>query len=216
MLNAIWLGLIVIGVVTAIFNGNVQAVSDAAFNSANTAVDICIGLIGTMTLWLGIMAIAEKSGLVKLVGKAVSPIMKKLFKGVPADHPAMGAMVMNISANILGLGNAATPLGLKAMKELDSLNEHKGVATDDMVMFLAINDAAVALIPATIIGLRVAAGSKNPTEVIGPIILSTSICFVCAIVLTKLFSKSKRYRIENFIDKEEETAAQNTENTENM
>jgi spore maturation protein A len=209
MLNFIWLGLIVIGVVVAVFTGNVQAVSDSAFNFANTAVEICIGLIGTMTLWLGIMAIAEKSGLVKLVGKAVGPVMKKLFKGVPSDHPAMGAMIMNISANILGLGNAATPLGLKAMKELDSLNKHKGVATDDMVMFLALNDACVALIPATIIGLRVAANSKNPTEVIGPILLSTSVCFVCAIILTKLFAKMKRFKVENFIEKENSDEIEN-------
>lgn len=198
MLNAIWLGLIVIGVITAFFTGNVQAVSDAAFEFANTAVEICIGLIGTMTLWLGIMAIAEKSGLVKLIGKALNPVMKKLFKNVPDGHPAMGAMVMNISANVLGLGNAATPLGLKAMKELDSLNPHKGVASDDMIMFLVLNDACVALIPATIIGLRVAAGSTNPTEVIGPIICSTLVTCTCAIILTKAFSKMKRYKMENF------------------
>lgn len=216
MLNFIWLGLIVIGVVTAIFTGNVQAVTDAAFEFANTAVDICVGLIGTMTLWLGIMAIAEKSGLVKLLGKAVSPIMRKLFKNIPDGHPAMGAMVMNISANMFGLGNAATPLGLKAMKELDSLNEHKGVATDDMVMFLALNDACVALVPATIIGLRVAAGSKNPTEVIGPILLSTSVCVVCAVLLTKLFARRKKYRIENFIGDEVSAEIENTQNTENM
>lgn len=202
MLNVIWLGLIVIGVITAIFTGNVQAVGDAAFDFANTAVEICIGLIGTMTLWLGIMAIAEKSGLVRILGKALSPIMKRLFKDIPAEHPAMGAMVMNISANFLGLGNAATPLGLKAMKELDSLNEHKGIATDSMIMFMALNDAAVALIPATIIGLRVAAGSNNPTEVIGPILLSTLVSATSAVVLTKLFAKRKKYRIENFIGKD--------------
>jgi len=198
MLNGIWLGLIVIGVVTAVFTGNVQAVSDAAFNFANTAVEICIGLIGTMTLWLGIMAIAEKSGLVKLIGKALNPIMRRLFKGVPEGHPAMGAMVMNISANVLGLGNAATPLGLKAMKELDKLNPNKGVATDDMIMFLVLNDACVALIPATIIGLRVAAGSANPTEVIGPIICSTLVTCVSAVLLAKVFSKMRRYKMENF------------------
>jgi spore maturation protein A len=203
MLNAIWLGLIVIGVITAIFTGNVQAVGDAAFEFANTAVEICIGLIGTMTLWLGIMAIAEKSGLVKILGKALSPIMKRLFKDIPEDHPAMGAMVMNISANMLGLGNAATPLGLKAMKELDSLNEHKGIATDSMIMFMALNDGCVALIPATIIGLRVAAGSSNPTEVIGPILLSTSVTVVSAVILTKLFAKRKKYRVENYIKKDE-------------
>lgn len=202
MLNAIWLGLIVIGVITAIFTGNVQAVSDAAFNFANTAVEICIGLIGTMTLWLGIMAIAEKSGLVRILGKALSPVMKRLFTDIPEDHPAMGAMVMNISANMLGLGNAATPLGLKAMQELDTLNEHKGIATDSMIMFMALNDACVALIPATIIGLRVAAGSTNPTEVIGPILVSTLVSATSAIILTKLFAKRKKYRVENFIDKD--------------
>lgn len=216
MLNFIWLGLIVIGIITAVFTGNVQAVTDSAFQFANTAVEICIGLIGTMTLWLGIMAIAEKSGLVKLLGKLVSPVMKKLFKGVPDGHPAMGAMVMNISANMLGLGNAATPLGLKAMKELDSLNKHKGVATDDMVMFLALNDACVALVPATIIGLRVAAGSKNPTEVIAPILLSTSVCVVCAVFLTKLFARSRRYKVEKFIDDTDTVTIEGTENTENM
>lgn len=204
MLNVIWLALLVIGVVTAIFTGNVQAVSDAAFEFANTAVEICIELIGTMTLWLGIMAIAEKSGLINKLGKALSPIMKRLFKDVPEDHPAMGAMVMNISANMLGLGNAATPLGLKAMKELDSLNEHKGVATDAMVMFMALNSACVALIPATIIGLRVAAGSTNPTEIIGPILVSTVIAFFSAIVLAKTFAKSKKFKIENYIGKEED------------
>ena len=130
MLNIIWLGLIVIGVLTAFFGGNVQAVTDAAIGFSNTAIEICLGLIGTMTLWLGLMAIAEKSGLTKVFGKALSPVMKRLFRDVPEDHPAMGAMVMNIAANVLGLGNAATPLGIKAMKELDSLNDHKGVATD--------------------------------------------------------------------------------------
>lgn len=216
MLNIIWLGLIVIGVITAFFNGNVQAVSDAAFEFSNTAVTICLELIGTMTLWLGIMAIAEKSGLVKLIGKALNPIMKRLFKDIPEGHPAIGAMVMNISANILGLGNAATPLGLKAMKELDSLNDKKGVATDSMIMFMTLNDACVALIPATIIGLRVAANSKNPTEVIGPIILSTTVTVVCAVLLTKFFAKLKRYRMENFVGDEDNAQIKNVENTESM
>jgi len=154
-----------------------------------------------MTLWLGIMAIAEKSGLIRGLAKALSPIMKKLFPEVPADHPAMGAMIMNIAANILGLGNAATPFGLKAMEELDTLNEHKGVATDAMVMFLAINTSSVTLLPATVIGLRAAAGSTNATEVIGPVILATTISTVSAIILAKLFGKMKRYKVENYIEK---------------
>lgn len=201
MINGIWLGLIVIGVVVAIFTGNVQAVTDAAINFSGTAVEIAIGLIGIMTLWLGIMAIAEKSGLIRGLAKALSPIMKKLFPEVPADHPAMGAMIMNIAANILGLGNAATPFGLKAMEELDTLNEHKGVATDAMVMFLAINTSSVTLLPATVIGLRAAAGSANATEVIGPVILATTISTVSAIILAKLFGKMKRYKVENYIEK---------------
>lgn len=200
MLNIIWLGLIVIGVVVGIFTGNAQAITDASISFANVAVEISLGLIGIMTLWLGIMAIAEKSGLVRALGKALNPVMKKIFPDVPAEHPAMGAMIMNIAANILGLGNAATPFGLKAMEELDTLNKHKGVATDSMIMFLAINTSSVTLIPATIIGLRVASNSANPTEVIGPIILATTISTLSAILLAKWFSKMKRYKVKNYIE----------------
>ena len=158
MLNVIWLGMIVIGVIVAMFTGNLQAVTDAAISSAETAVELSIGLIGVMSLWLGIMAIAEKAGLIKSLGKGLNPIMKKLFPEIPAEHPAMGAMIMNIAANILGLGNAATPFGIKAMQELETLNDHEGVATDAMVMFLAINTSSVTLIPATVIAMRSAAG----------------------------------------------------------
>lgn len=200
MLNVIWLGMIVIGVIVAIFTGNLQAVTDAAISSAETAVELSIGLIGVMSLWLGIMAIAEKAGMIKSLGKGLNPIMKKLFPEIPAEHPAMGAMIMNIAANILGLGNAATPFGIKAMQELETLNDHEGVATDAMVMFLAINTSSVTLIPATVIAMRSAAGSTNPTEVIGPIILTTTISTVSAIILAKLFAKRKRYKVENFID----------------
>lgn len=198
MLNLIWLGLIVIGVVAGIFTGNVQAVSNAAFDFANTAIEICIGLIGTLTLWTGIMAIAEKAGLITILARVFNPIMKRLFKEIPEGHPAIGAMLLNISANMLGLGDAATPFGLKAIAELDKLNEHKGVASDSMIMFMALNDSCVALIPATIIGLRVAASSANPTEVIGPILVSTAVSTVSAVILVRLFSKMKRYKIENF------------------
>ena len=201
MLNIIWLGLIVVGVAVGFFNGNLQAVTDASIDFSNTAVEISLGLIGIMTLWLGIMAIAEKAGLVKSLGRGLSPIMKKIFPDIPPEHPAMGAMIMNIAANILGLGNAATPFGLKAMKDLDTLNKDKGVATDSMVMFLAINTSSVTLIPATIIGMRVASGSTNPTEVVGAIILTTTISTVSAIILAKLFSKMKRYSGKNYIKK---------------
>ena len=201
LLNIIWLGLIVVGVVVGFFNGNIQAVTDASIEFSNTAVEISLGLIGIMTLWLGIMAIAEKAGLVKSLGRGLSPVMKKIFPDIPPEHPAMGAMIMNIAANILGLGNAATPFGLKAMKDLDTLNKDKGVATDSMVMFLAINTSSVTLIPASIIGMRVASGSSNPTEVVGAIILTTTISTVSAIILAKLFSKMKRYSVKKYIKK---------------
>lgn len=201
MINIIWAGLIIIGVIAGIATGNAQAVTDAVFSYANTAVEICLGLVGTLTFWSGLMAIAEKAGLVQILAKIFKPIMKRLFKNVPEDHPAIGAMVLNISANMLGLGNAATPFGLKAMGELNKLNEHadEGVASDDQIMFMTLNDGCVALIPSTIIGLRVAAGSSNPTEVIGPILLASSITLISGIILTKLFSKMRRYKIENFI-----------------
>ncbi|HHV45808.1 MAG TPA: nucleoside recognition protein [Tissierellia bacterium] len=200
MMNIIWLVLLVVGVIVGVVKGDVQTVTDAVINYANTAVEIAMGLIGIMTLWLGIMAIAEKAGLINLIGKALNPIMKRLFRDIPEGHPAMGAIIMNLAANVLGLGNAATPLGLKAMIELEKLNKHKGVATDAEVMFLAINTSSVTLIPSTIIGLRVAAGSQNPTEVIGPIILATTISTVSAVILCKLFAKMKRYRIENVVN----------------
>lgn len=203
MLNFIWLALMAIGVITAMFTGNVQAVTDAAIDSANLAVEICIGLIGIMTLWLGIMKIVEASGLVRKLGILLSPIMTRLFKDVPKDHPAMGAMLMNMSANILGLGNAATPLGIKAMQELETLNKHKGVATDSMIMFLAINTSSVTLIPATVIGLRVAAESANPTEVVGAIILSTTISTISAVIIAKLFSKFSAFKVEKTTSSDE-------------
>lgn len=201
MINVIWLGMIIIGIISATVQGNIDVVTQAAIDYANTAVDIALGLIGVMTLWLGIMALAEKSGLVQVVGKALSPILRKLFPGVPEDHPAMGAMVMNLTANMLGLGNAATPLGIKAMQELDTLNEHKGVATDDMIMFISINTSSVTLIPATIIALRASTGSANPTEIIGPTIVATTFSTISAIVLVKIFGKFKGFQIKNSINK---------------
>lgn len=201
MINVIWLGMIIIGIISATVQGNIDVVTQAAIDYANTAVDIALGLIGVMTLWLGIMALAEKSGLVQVVGKALSPILRKLFPGVPEDHPAMGAMVMNLTANMLGLGNAATPLGIKAMQELDTLNEHKGVATDDMIMFISINTSSVTLIPATIIALRASTGSANPTEIIGPTIVATTFSTISAIVIVKIFGKFKGFQIKNSINK---------------
>ena len=143
--------------------------NDGIVKYAKTAVELAIGLIGIMALWLGIMKIAEQSGLVAHLGRGLRPVMTRLFPDVPADHPAMGAMIMNISANMLGLTNAATPFGLKAMEELNKLNTKVGTATDAMCTFLVINTSSVQLIPATVIAIRAAAGSSNPTEILGPV-----------------------------------------------
>ncbi len=193
MINYIWLGLIVVGAIISIVKGNAQFVTDAAIESANTAVTISLGLIGMMTLWLGLMNIAEKAGIVNAVGRLLKPIMKRLFPEVPENHPAMGSMVMNIAANMLGLGNAATPLGIKAMKELQELNPEKDTASNPMCMFLAINTSSITLIASTVVAYRVAAGSKNPAEIIGPVIIASIFGTVIAVIAAKLLEKfSKR------------------------
>ena len=194
MINYIWFGLMAIGIITGIVTGNAQAITEAALKWANTAVELSLGMIGVMTLWMGIMRIAENSGLVSKLSRALRPIMVRLFPDVPGDHPAMGAMLMNISANMLGLGDAATPFGLKAMKELQELNTTEDTATDSMCTFLVINTASVLVIPSTIIAYRVAAGSKNPAEIIGPALVATLISAVTAVVVVKMFSRLSKYK----------------------
>ena len=164
-----------------------KSITNAAINYSKTAVDIALGLIGIMAFWLGIMKIAEKAGLVKVISRSVKPVTKWLFPEVPADHPAVAAMIMNISANMLGLGNAATPFGLKAMEELDKLNPEKGTATNAMCMFLAINTAGLTLVPATAIAIRAAQGSADPTIIIGTSFFGALIATVTGISVAKLF-----------------------------
>lgn len=210
MINVIWFGLIVIGIlvslvtgITASINGNpeaatmaVQAITDSAIGSAKTAVEISLGLIGVMSLWLGLMKVAEEAGLVRGLGLALKPIMKRLFPEVPVDHPAMGSIIANMAANFFGLGNAATPLGIKAMQELQELNDNKDEASDAMVMFLAINTSSVTLISSSVIALRAAAGSANPTEIIAPTILATTASTAVAIIASKVFQKMPMFKRE--------------------
>ena len=159
---------------------------------SKTAVEIAIGLIGIMALWLGIMKIAEESGLIKIIAKIIKPITIRLFPDVPVDHPAMGSIVLNMAANMLGLGNAATPLGLKAMKELQELNEQKDTATDAMCTFLAINTSSVQIIlPATVVGLMGASSS----EIFITTIFATSMSTIAAIFSVKFLSKMDRFKI---------------------
>lgn len=192
MLNYIWFGMMAIAVVVGIFTGRIEAVTQAAVDMARVSVEIAIGLIGIMALWLGIMKIAEESGLMSLIARALRPIMVRLFPDVPADHPAMGSIVLNMSANILGLGNAATPLGLKAMEELQELNPNKETATNAMVMFLAINTSSVQLIlPATVVALLGATAS----EIFMTTILATLCSTIAAIAAVKFLEKRKRFAL---------------------
>lgn len=166
-----------------------KEVTNSAIDYAGIAVKIAIGLIGIMALWLGIMKIAEQSGLISVMARTVKPITKFLFPEVPPDHPAIGSIIMNISANMLGLGNAATPFGLKAMEELDSINPEKGTATNAMVTFLAINTAGLTLIPATAIAIRAAAGSSDPAIIIGTSFFGAACATITGIVAAKTLEK---------------------------
>jgi spore maturation protein SpmA len=166
-----------------------KRVTNDVIDIAKTAVAIALGLIGIMALWLGVMKVAEDAGLIAKLANMIKPLTKKLFPDVPSDHPAIGAMLMNISANMLGLGNAATPFGLKAMDELDKLNPEKGTATNAMVTFLAINTAGLTLIPATAIAVRAAQGSSDPTIIIGTSIFGASCATITGIIASKLFEK---------------------------
>lgn len=202
MLNYIWVLLVAISIIAGIFTGSMADVQQAIFDWAGEAVDIVIGLVGIMVFFMGLMKVAEKAGLTEKLGEFLRPALVKLFPGIPHNHPAMASIVMNMAANILGLGNAATPFGLKAMKDLQTLNKTKNIATDDMVMFLGINTSSVTLIPTTVIALRTAAGSENATEVVGPIILATIISTATAIIVAKLLSKAKMYKWENVLERE--------------
>ncbi|MFQ5708682.1 MAG: nucleoside recognition domain-containing protein [bacterium] len=196
MLNYVWLGLMAIAIVVGTINGRLPEVTKAAFDMAGTSVNIAIGLIGIMALWLGIMKIAEDSGLVKVLAKIIKPISKRLFPDVPSDHPAIASILLNLSANWLGLSNAATPLGLKAMEELQKLNEKKETATNAMVTFLAMNTASITLIPATILGVRISLHSQNPQEIIGTSIFASVCATLVAVLASKLLEKVPIFRKE--------------------
>lgn len=199
MINAIWLGLILIGIVISMFTGNVQAVTDSVISSSKTAVEIAIGLIGIMAFWLGLMKVAEEAGLVKALGRGLRPIMKRLFPEIPEDHPAVGSIVANVAANFFGLGNAATPLGIKAMQELQELNDNKEEASNAMVLFLAINTSSVTLISSSVIAYRAAANSANVTEIIAPTIIATAISTIVAVVSCKVLQKLPTFKRETIV-----------------
>ena len=192
MLNYIWFGMMFIAVIVGILTGNIDAVTQAAIDMAKTAVEIAIGLIGIMALWLGTMKIAEESGLIRIIARAIRPITIRLFPDVPEDHPAIGSIILNMAANLLGLGNAATPLGLKAMEELQDLNPEKETATNAMCTFLAINTSSVQLIlPATVVALMGAAAN----QIFITTILATGLSTIAAIIAVRFLEKLKRFEV---------------------
>ncbi|HNX28603.1 MAG TPA: nucleoside recognition domain-containing protein [Syntrophomonadaceae bacterium] len=196
MLNVIWLLLLTAGIVIAAVNGNIEVVTEAALGAAQGAVKVCFDLIGVMALWLGIMKIAEQGGLIASLAKLVRPVMVRIFPSIPAEHPAMGAIILNISANMLGLGNAATPMGMKAMQEMQLLNKGSEEASEAMCTFLALNTSCITLLPATIIGVRLSFGSANPTEIVGPCIFATCTAMVIAMSLDWWFRKKSRWGVK--------------------
>ncbi len=189
-MNIIWMALIVSAVVYGAFAGTMAEVSRASVESAKSAVELAIGLVGVMAFWLGMMRIVREGGFLRTLARWVRPLMTRLFPEVPPDHPAMSAMILNIAANMLGLANAATPFGIKAMMELNRLNPVPGVATNSMVLFLAINTSNVALAPLGVIGLRAAMGSENPAGIWIPTLLATLFSTTVGILAAKLLQRT--------------------------
>ena len=202
MMNYIWAALVVIAVVAGGVTGTMDAVLGNLFDFAGTAVEIALGLIGIMAFFCGVMKLMEASGLCEKLGKAISPIMRLLFPEVPADHPANSAMALYFAANILGIGNAATPFGLKAMQELQTLNPTKNIATDAQAMLLAVATTSITIIPITAIGLRAGVQTEGAAEIIAPVIIATTISTVVGVVFTIIFGKMKRWKFSNVIEKE--------------
>jgi len=196
MLNIIWLAMLFIAVVVGFIEGRLDQVANAVTASAKFGFELALGLTAVMALWLGIMRIASESGLIKLIARGLQPIMRRLFPEIPVDDPAMGAMILNIAANMLGMANAATPFGLQAMKELQRLNNHVNTASNAMCTFLAINTSSIQLIPATAIAYLAANGAIHPSSVIFSSLIATSISTLVAIIAVKQLAKLPLYRLK--------------------
>lgn len=186
MVNIIWVVMAAIGILYAMVNGTMEDVNEALFQSADDAVMLSIGLISVLVFWLGLMKIAEASGLLEGLSKLFRPFIKRLFPDIPPDHPAMGYILSNISANLFGLGNAATPMGIKAMEQMKKLSKSDH-ASRSMITFLAINTSSVTLIPTTVIAIRMKYDSISPTEIVGTTIIATLISTIGAIIVDRIF-----------------------------
>ncbi|NLO96690.1 MAG: spore maturation protein [Peptococcaceae bacterium] len=192
MVNLVWLLMLLVGIATAAFTGKIDQVTASVLEAAELGIEVAIQLMGVMSLWMGLMHIAEKAGLIQALARVSSPLIRKLFPSLREDSPAFGPIVMNLCANILGLGNAATPFGLKAMQELQKENPIKDTASPAMITFLALNTSCITIVPASIIGVRMKAGSVNPTEIIGTTIFATACAMTAAVIVDYLFRKKNR------------------------
>lgn len=192
MMDYIWSGMILTAFLFGICTGRTEAVSEGLLTGAKTAVELSFSLLGMMCFWSGLLEIAKRSGLTEKIAAWIRPVTRFLFPRLPADSPAVSAMVMNITANILGLSNAATPLGLAAMEELDKLNPEKGRASDEMCMFVVINTASISLLPTTVIALRAAAGSSEPFSVLAPVWITSLCALIVGVLATKLLARKRR------------------------
>jgi len=188
MINYIWFFMILAGVITAASKGDIQLVTEGVLKGSEQAVVVAAGLIGIISFWSGVMKIAQDAGLMQVLARLLGPLARRLYPEVPPDHPAMGALLAAMSANILGLGSACTPLGLKAMGPLQELNRHKETASDAMCTFMALTSSSLTVLPSTIIALRLSHGARAPADIIGPILLAT----LCSTVVTVILDASLR------------------------
>lgn len=193
MINIIWMAMLVTGIVYAAVNGNMEAVNEAIFEGAQEGVSVSFGLISVLVFWLGLMKIAEHSGLLEKLSAWFRPLVRRLFPEIPPEHPAMGYMLSNMIANLFGLGNAATPMGIKAMEQMKELNDEKDTPSRSMITFLAINTSSLTLIPTTVIAIRMKYESAAPTEIVGTTIAATACSTVAALLLDRYF----HYRRQN-------------------
>ncbi|AUJ26368.1 MULTISPECIES: nucleoside recognition domain-containing protein [Virgibacillus] len=191
MVNIIWVSMAAIGIIYAMLNGTMDQVNEAIFSSASEAVTLSIGLISVLVFWLGIMKVAEKAGILSVLAKLFRPLIVRLFPDIPKDHPAIGYILSNVTANIFGLGNAATPMGIKAMEQMKQLSGNDA-ASRSMITFLALNTSSLTVIPTTVIAIRMQYNSASPTEIVGATILATFISSLGAIIIDRIFyHKSK-------------------------
>ncbi|HEX6923496.1 MAG TPA: nucleoside recognition domain-containing protein [Bacillales bacterium] len=194
MVNFIWMAMLVVGIVFAAVNGKMEAVNEAIFEGAKQGVVVSFGLISILVFWLGLMKIAQNAGLLDMLAERFRPLVGRLFPEVPSDHPAMGYILSNMIANFFGLGNAATPMGIKAMEELKELNGGKDSASRSMITLLAINTSSLTIVPTTIIAIRMEYESAAPTEIVGTTIAATACSTIAAILIDRLFYLRRQNR----------------------